>query len=186
MRIRSLREAVSSRVQNDSACPSSTGAPRATTPWAGSMATPGRIALVGSGEYLPVMHDVEAWLLEGRPDRYVQLRILEERKSAPFKDWADFIGRVGGVGNKSAVNFSKEGLTVNGKKYSAAAAAKAEAKSKQKEKDKTASHQGSDRKARSSADKNAAAPATTPTAAPGVAPAAAPAAPAPAASASKN
>ena len=119
-------------------------------------------------------------------------RILEERKSAPFKDWADFIGRVGGVGNKSAVNFSKEGLTVNGKKYSAAAAAKAEAKSKQKdkEKDKTASHQGSDRKARSSADKNAAAPATTPTAAPGAAPAAAPAAPAPApapaASASKN
>lgn len=57
-------------------------------------------------------------------------RILEERKSAPFKDWSDFIGRVGGVGNKSAVNFSKEGLTVNGKKYSAAAAAKAEAKSK--------------------------------------------------------
>lgn len=113
-------------------------------------------------------------------------RILEERKSAPFKDWADFIGRVGGVGNKSAVNFSKEGLTVNGKKYSAAAAAKAEAKSKQKDKDKdkdkTASHQGSDRKARSSADKNAAAPATTPTAAP----AAAPAAPSPAASASKN
>ena len=115
-------------------------------------------------------------------------RILEERKSEPFKDWADFIGRVGGVGNKSAVNFSKEGLTVNGKKYSAAAAAKAEAKSKQKdiEKDKTASHQGSDRKARSSIDKNAAAPATTPTAAPGAAPAAAPAAPAPAASASKN
>ncbi|MBV7540687.1 helix-hairpin-helix domain-containing protein [Acidovorax sp. sic0104] len=56
-------------------------------------------------------------------------RILEERKSAPFKDWSDFIGRVGGVGNKSAVNFSREGLTVNGKKYSAAAAAKAQAKS---------------------------------------------------------
>ena len=55
-------------------------------------------------------------------------RILQERQNAPFKDWADFIGRVGGVGNKSAVNFSKEGLTVNGKKYSAAAAAKAEAK----------------------------------------------------------
>lgn len=109
-------------------------------------------------------------------------RILEERKSAPFKDWADFIGRVGGVGNKSAVNFSKEGLTVNGKKYSAAAAAKAEAKSKQKEKEKTASRQGTERKARSSADKNAAAPATPPTAAPA---APAPAA-TPAASASKN
>lgn len=33
----------------------------------------GRIALVGSGEYLPVMQDVEAHLLEGRPPRYVQL-----------------------------------------------------------------------------------------------------------------
>lgn len=33
----------------------------------------GRIALVGSGEYLPVMHDIEAWLLEDRPARYVQL-----------------------------------------------------------------------------------------------------------------
>jgi cyanophycinase-like exopeptidase len=35
--------------------------------------SPGRIALVGSGEYLPQMHDIEAWLLEGRPARYVQL-----------------------------------------------------------------------------------------------------------------
>ena len=34
---------------------------------------PGKIALVGSGEYLPVMHDVESWLLEKRPLRYVQL-----------------------------------------------------------------------------------------------------------------
>jgi cyanophycinase len=34
---------------------------------------PGRIALVGSGEYLPVMHDIEAWLLADRPARYVQL-----------------------------------------------------------------------------------------------------------------
>ncbi len=109
-------------------------------------------------------------------------RILEERKNAPFKDWADFIGRVGGVGNKSAVSFSKEGLTVNGKKYSAAAAAKAEAKNKQKEKDKSASTTAADRKARSSADKNTATQPEAPTATP----AAAPAAPAPAASASKN
>lgn len=35
--------------------------------------TAGRLALVGSGEYLPVMHDTEAWLLEGRPPVYVQL-----------------------------------------------------------------------------------------------------------------
>jgi len=33
----------------------------------------GRIALVGSGEYLPVMHDIEEWLLHDRPARYVQL-----------------------------------------------------------------------------------------------------------------
>jgi cyanophycinase len=37
------------------------------------MNAPGRLALVGSGEYLPVMQEVEAWLLEGRPRRYVQL-----------------------------------------------------------------------------------------------------------------
>jgi cyanophycinase-like exopeptidase len=34
---------------------------------------PGRIALVGSGEYLPVMHDIEAELLVGRPAKYVQI-----------------------------------------------------------------------------------------------------------------
>ena len=57
-------------------------------------------------------------------------KILIERKNGEFKDWNDFISRVSGVGNKSAANFSKEGLTVGGKKYSAAAAAKAEAQSK--------------------------------------------------------
>jgi cyanophycinase-like exopeptidase len=31
------------------------------------------IALVGSGEYLPVMSEIEASLIEGRPPRYVQL-----------------------------------------------------------------------------------------------------------------
>ncbi len=35
--------------------------------------TPGPLALVGSGEYLPVMAGVEGMLLEGRPARYVQL-----------------------------------------------------------------------------------------------------------------
>ncbi len=34
---------------------------------------PGPLALVGSGEYLPQMAQVEAGLLEGRPPRYVQL-----------------------------------------------------------------------------------------------------------------
>jgi competence protein ComEA len=102
-------------------------------------------------------------------------RILQERQNAPFKDWADVIARVGGVGNKSAVNLSREGLTVNGKKYSAAAAAKAEAKKNSK---KHSSAPATDRKARGSADPEAAPPAATP--------AAAQVAPAPATSASKN
>ncbi|MCU1691364.1 MAG: cyanophycinase [Frankiales bacterium] len=34
---------------------------------------PGPLALVGSGEYLPVLEDVERALLAGRPPRYVQL-----------------------------------------------------------------------------------------------------------------
>lgn len=35
--------------------------------------TPGPLALVGSGEYLPAMRDIEATLLEGRPPVYLQL-----------------------------------------------------------------------------------------------------------------
>ena len=38
-----------------------------------STSTPGPIALVGSGEYLPVMQSVEAGLIAGRAPRYVQL-----------------------------------------------------------------------------------------------------------------
>jgi len=34
---------------------------------------PGPLALVGSGEYLPVMAGVEGTLIEGRPSRYVQI-----------------------------------------------------------------------------------------------------------------
>ncbi len=34
---------------------------------------PGPVALVGSGEYLPVMEDLERRLLDGRPPRFVQL-----------------------------------------------------------------------------------------------------------------
>ena len=37
------------------------------------MAQHGPVALVGSGEYLPVMLEVEAALIAGRPSRYVQL-----------------------------------------------------------------------------------------------------------------
>lgn len=55
-------------------------------------------------------------------------KIINERKTSEFKDWNDFIGRVGGVGEKTAAKFSAEGLTVNGKRFSAAAQAKADKK----------------------------------------------------------
>jgi len=44
-------------------------------------------------------------------------RILSERKSAPFKDWQDFIQRVQGIGDKRANQLSSHGLTVNGTPY---------------------------------------------------------------------
>jgi len=55
-------------------------------------------------------------------------RILDERKKGAFKDWADFIERVKGVGDGNAAKFSAEGLTVNGAGFKSAApvAAKAE------------------------------------------------------------
>jgi competence protein ComEA len=61
-------------------------------------------------------------------------KILDERKNSNFKDWSDFIARVGGVGEKTAAKFSSEGLTVNGKKFSASAVAKADAKTNKADK----------------------------------------------------
>ena len=48
----------------------------------------GRLALVGSGEYLPVMHDTEAWLLEDRPRVYVQLATAASTEGeATIRHW---------------------------------------------------------------------------------------------------
>lgn len=47
-------------------------------------------------------------------------RILEARDQAPFQDWNDFLGRVSGVGQRSAARLSQEGLTVNGQPFDAA------------------------------------------------------------------
>ena len=44
--------------------------------------------------------------------------IVAERKKSEFKSWEDFIGRVKGIGAKSAAKFSAEGLTVGGASYS--------------------------------------------------------------------
>ncbi len=40
-------------------------------------------------------------------------RILDERQKGKFKDWNDLRSRVKGIGEKSAVKFSSQGLTVN-------------------------------------------------------------------------
>jgi competence protein ComEA len=61
----------------------------------------------------------------------VSVRILDERKKGQFKDWADLMARVKGIKGGAAARLSKEGLTVNGAGYDAAAT---EAKSPAKKK----------------------------------------------------
>ncbi|WP_374585408.1 ComEA family DNA-binding protein [Ideonella dechloratans] len=46
-------------------------------------------------------------------------QILSERDSAPFRDWADFIARLAGVGPGKARQLSAAGLRVNGQPFSA-------------------------------------------------------------------
>ncbi len=60
-------------------------------------------------------------------------KMLEQRKSAKFKDWADLIERVPGIGEKRATKLSAEGLTVNGAAFKPSTAAKAPAKPTAKE-----------------------------------------------------
>jgi cyanophycinase-like exopeptidase len=71
------------------------------------MTTPGRLALVGSGEYLPVMQDVEAWLLEDRPARYVQLATA----AAPEGDRS--LARWHDLGAQSATRLGAEQVVVD-------------------------------------------------------------------------
>ena len=56
--------------------------------------------------------------------------IIAEREKAEFRNWADFIARVKGVGSKSAARFSAQGLLVAGLPYQA----KPESDSKQRTK----------------------------------------------------
>lgn len=60
-------------------------------------------------------------------------KILDERKKSPFKDWADLVDRVQGIGDTNAAKFSAEGLTVNGASFKGAAPAKAGDAKKDKE-----------------------------------------------------
>ena len=50
-------------------------------------------------------------------------RILDERNKGAFQDWNDLIARVKGMGQKNAVKFSAEGLTVNTLRYKETVAA---------------------------------------------------------------
>ena len=50
-------------------------------------------------------------------------KIVEERKKGEFKNWNDFIERVKGIGEKNAVKFSAEGMTVSGASYKGVAPA---------------------------------------------------------------
>ena len=56
--------------------------------------------------------------------RAISGKIVDERKKSPFKDWADLVGRVQGIGEGNAAKFSAEGLTVNGVPFKSATAAK--------------------------------------------------------------
>lgn len=92
----------------------------------------------------------------------IATKIIDERKKGPFKDWADFIERVKGVGEGNAAKFSAEGLTINGASYNGAAPAakkadkpaKADAKADAKVETKAAAK--ADDKASSAADEKAA------------------------------
>jgi competence protein ComEA len=60
-------------------------------------------------------------------------KIIDERKKSPFKDWADMIERVNGIGEGNAAKFSAGGLTVNGAAFKGAPAAKPAAAEAKKE-----------------------------------------------------
>lgn len=55
-------------------------------------------------------------------------KMLDERKTSPFKDWSDLIQRVPGIGEKRAAKLSSQGLTVNGDAFKAVAKPLAEKK----------------------------------------------------------
>lgn len=73
--------------------------------------------------------------------------ILAERKKGEFKDWADFIARVKGVGEARAAKLSAEGLTVNGAAFKPAAAAKKDDKAAKKDEKKEAKAEKKEEKA---------------------------------------
>ena len=63
----------------------------------------------------------------------ISAKIIDERKKSPFKDWADMVDRVKGVGDGNAAKFSEAGLTVNGAAFKGAPAKPAAAEAKKEE-----------------------------------------------------
>jgi cyanophycinase-like exopeptidase len=70
-------------------------------------AGPGPLALVGSGEYLPVMAEVEGALLRGRPPRYVQLA------TAAAPEGSAVLGRWHRLGREQAERLGVEQVVVD-------------------------------------------------------------------------
>ncbi len=68
---------------------------------------PGPLALVGSGEYLPVMADIEAALLAGRPPRYVQLA------TAAVPDGPSVVERWHNLGREQAQRLGVEAVILS-------------------------------------------------------------------------
>ena len=66
----------------------------------------GPVALVGSGEYLPVMMEMEAGLMAGRPPRYVQL------PTAAGQEGPGSLGRWVGLGADQAERLGVEAVAV--------------------------------------------------------------------------
>ena len=67
---------------------------------------PGPIALVGSGEYLPVMLETERLLLQGRPPRYVQI------PTAAGPEGEESLARWVGLGREQAARLGVEAVPV--------------------------------------------------------------------------
>ena len=78
--------------------------------------------------------------------------ILDERKKGEFKDWADFIKRVKGVGEVRAGKLSGEGLTVNGEAYKKAEAKKDEKKDAKADKKDAKAEKKEEKKAEKKAE----------------------------------
>lgn len=80
-------------------------------------------------------------------------KILAERKNGAFKDWADVIDRVAGIGEGNAAKFAAGGLTVNGAGYNGSASAKAAGKSADKSAKADKADKSSDKARVAKADK---------------------------------